>query len=62
MYEHLISHLNVVIYTTNKMGVFSTLVMPHFMKIGFPSLFTTSTKQAHSWKPSFEAASVFPMC
>lgn len=36
MYEHLISHLNVVIYITNKMGVYSTLDRPHLMKIGFP--------------------------
>ena len=62
MYEHLISHLNIAIYITNKMWVYSTLDMPHFMKTVFTSLFTTSTKQAYPWKPSFEAASALPMC
>lgn len=62
MYEHLACHLNVAIYITNKMGVYSSLDMPHFIKIVFLSLFTTSTKQAYPCKPSFQAASVLPMC
>lgn len=55
MYEHL-SHLNVAIYITNKMPVYSTPDMPRFMKTVFTSLLTTSTEQAYSWKPMLEAA------